>query len=257
MTESLDNLIRAARPALPQGARERALAALKPQGLPWLRLAAAVALAFVLGGVAAAALRRAPAADDTAALAARVQSLEARVQALQAPGLPAPELAAGVAELARGAQALEERRQAAQQAEFRSVVAAALDEYRASREREHMEQHLAHARRHFEAEVNAAVAALKDEHGLTDAQEAEVRRIYAEHGEQALKLVGGHYRGRGRHMNREFETLVAETSRRVREVLDGDAPALPGGTLADWGPSPEFKDWNDYDAWLLWNEQAG
>lgn len=257
MHDDLDNLIRAARPATNDLARQRVIAKVVPAfspvvPTPWLRIAAALVVAAASGFAAVAWLRQTePAPADTVAqleqdLAAarqRADALHARVD-----GIAAKEDSSA-------------RLQPLDQA-LATVVRQTMEERDRQRREQHRERHLAYARKHYQQEVERAVVALKADYRLSEDQEKQVRKVFEEHGVQVESLIGKHYRGgfhgkgRGRGMDSEFDKIIQATQGRLSVVLAEVPRNLPGADLAEWGPNPDFATTSDYETWLNWSEEV-
>jgi hypothetical protein len=255
--QDLDNLIRDARPATSDLARQRVIEQVAPafvpvRPMPWLRVAAVLALAAASGFAAVAWQGRAadPAPDGLEALQADLVQLRQRSDALDAR---AAGLASRGGETATG-QPLDRA--------LAAEVSRVLDERERQRREQYRERHLAYARRQYQQEVENAVVELRARYRLGDDQEAQVRKVFAEHGAQVETLIGKHYRGgfhgkgRGRGMDHEFDRIREATESRLALLLAEVPRSLPGADLADWGPNPVFATATDYETWLNWSEET-
>lgn len=257
MHDDLDNLIRSAKPATNDLARQRVIAQVVPAFVPvvptpWLRIAAALVLAAASGFAAVAWLRvpEPPPADpiaqleqDVANARKRVDALNSRVDGMTVKDRP------------------EARLQPFDQA-VSTVVRQTLEARDQQRREQHRERHLAYARKHYQQEVDRAVVSLKADYRLSEEQEKQIRKVFDEHGTQVEGLIGKHYRGgfhgkgRGRGMDSEFEKIIEATQGRLSVVLAEVPRNLPGADLAEWGPNPEFATTTDYETWLNWSEEV-
>lgn len=264
MTIDFDNLIRGARPATSDLARQRVIAQVVPAfvpvvPVPWVRIAAALLAAFGAGFAAVAWLAgdQTRGASPTAQLAQDLRVLDARLGRLQAPS----DLSAEVAALVQRADTLSRRLE--QPESFNAVVARMVDQRNAERrEREmeaHRERHLAYARSHYQQEVDRAVISMKRDYRLTDEQEQQVRKVFQEHGRSAEALISNCYRGKPRHgdqVSDEFEKLALKTQGRLEALLSEVPRVMPGADLAEWGPNPDPSSLSDYETWVRWNEET-
>lgn len=257
MHDDLDNLIRAAKPATNDVARQRVIAQVVPAFVPvaptpWLRIAAALVLAAASGFAAVAWLRNTePAPADTiaqleldvASARQRVDALNARVDSISTPQDTGPRL-----------QPLDQA--------LATVVRQTMEDRERQRREQHRERHLAYARKHYQQEVERAVVSLKADYRLSEDQEKQVRKVFEEHGAQVETLIGKHYRGgfhgkgRGRGMDTEFDKIIQATQGRLSTVLAEVPRNLPGADLAEWGPNPDFATTTDYETWLNWSEEV-
>lgn len=257
MHDDLDNLIRAAKPATNDLARQRVIAQVVPAFVPasptpWLRIAAALVLAAASGFAAVAWLRNTEPAptDPIAELERDVASARQRVDALNAR-----------VDSISTAQGTGPRLQPLDQA-LATVVRQTMEDRERQRREQHRERHLAYARKHYQQEVERAVVSLKADYRLSEDQEKQVRKVFEEHGAQVETLIGKHYRGgfhgksRGRGMDSEFDKIIQATQGRLSTVLAEVPRNLPGADLAEWGPNPDFATTTDYETWLNWSEEV-
>jgi len=267
MKFDLDNLIRNAKPATNDLARQRVIAQVVPAfvapvsgagSTPWLRIAAALLIAAGSGFAAVTWFAPAPrqAAESSEMLAQMQQDLakaRSRADALNASGGDA-----------RGTDSSASRMMPLDQA-LSIVVPATIDERERVRREQHRESHLAYARKHYQEDMERAITALKRDYALNESQIADVRKVFTEHGAQVETLIGKHYRGgfrgRGRGMpgggmSGEFEKIIQATESRLAVVLAEVPRNMPGADLAAWGPSPDFATTSDYETWLNWSEEV-
>ncbi|MBX3473341.1 MAG: hypothetical protein KF754_03095 [Planctomycetes bacterium] len=254
MHGDLDNLIRSAKPATNDVARQRVMAQVVPAFVPvvptpWLRIAAALVLAAA-AGFAAVAWQSRPATQGPDVVAELQQDLavaRARVDALNARNLNVADVSADSPTAPWTQQAVAD------------AVRQALEDRDRNRREQHRERHLAYARRHYQQQVDAAVVSLRGEYRLSAEQEAEVRKVFAEHGTQVETLIGRHYRGgpRGRDISGDFDRITQGTQGKLETLLSVVPRIMPGADLAEWGPNPDFGSTTDYETWLNWNEQYG
>lgn len=264
MTNEFDNLIRSAKPATSDVARQRVMAQVVPAfvavvPLPWLRLAAALLAAFGAGFAAVAWLADRQPVADTAAdsvqqLSQDVSDLNARLARLEGEA----DFSAQVAALQVRTDALADHSDL--QNSLNVVVGRIVDQRNAERrDREmeaHRDRHLAYARSHYQQEVDRAVIAMKRDYRLTEDQEQQVRKVFQEHGKSAEALISSCYRGKSRQVSDEFEKLAQKTQGRLETLLSEVPRVMPGADLAEWGPNPDPSSLSDYETWVRWNEET-
>jgi hypothetical protein len=253
----IDKLIRAARPAIDEGAGRRAVARIAPGFVtpatptPWLRLAAAIVIAAAAGfGVSAwMAGASEPAQDPLAEVEASLSHIDSRLDAM--PGLTEAELQ----ELEQKTQRLERMAMPLDEL-LRVSVEEVAQERHLQRMEEQRERHLSYVRNRYERDVNRSMARFKREYRLTPEKENELLQIFAKHGEQMEQLISRNYRGKTRSLRGEFAEIKKVTNARVETLLSEVPASLPGGDLAEWGPNPDYETQSDYESFQRWSEQA-
>jgi len=260
MPTDFDNLIRSAKPAVPASTRERVLeyvgaggaAASAPALFRVFSRVAALVVLGVISGIAAAMLapERETGADPLPGLRAQRAELEARLGRVEADS-PAARLARLELEVAQLEQA---------DAALETAIVDAISARELKRVQLWRERHIQHVREHHERATEVTVQRLRDELGLTETQEAEVRALLAEAGQSAEALIGESY-GRRRHygVHEKFEQLAAETDEKLKTLLDDQQrkrldrqTGLVSSEPEDWAPSSEFRDGTDLDVYMNW-----
>lgn len=267
MQDRIDELIRNAKPQVDPAARERirghvgayrGSASRLGSLVGLLRAAALVALA--LGSGIAAAVWNSPRPADLSQETERVAELEQRVNELaeRSPMAQVEDLKARLDDLepeAAIAGVVDEA--------IENAVAEAMEQRQQRELEQWRDRHLRYTRARWERHTAQTITELREESGLTEAQEAEVRELLDAQGRKAEALIAETYRPGHHRLHRGFAQLSTETDEKLAALLEEQrrqGVEAPRGVLAadpeDWAPSDDFEDDSDIDAWVYWMNQT-
>jgi hypothetical protein len=257
MNDRFDKLILQAKPAAPS--HEGVLAAVSARGIAvdevgaaaWiLRAAAIVALAAGVGALTALLSSNgvgSPAAGDATVLAG-LEELQQEVE----PRVASIDYAALRAELS----ALTASIDALETARIEQCVADVLEQRRIAERKRWQERHISYVSRRYERKMKERLTEL-EEQGLSQAQLAQAREVLAAHGQEAVALVRRNYADGERVTHDDFALLARETEDRLLRVTGGNGwHDLLGSDPEHWGPTENFRDWDDYDSLVDWTRRT-
>jgi hypothetical protein len=257
MNDRFDKLILEAKPHAPP--HTGVLAAVSARGIAvdevgaaaWiLRAAAIVALAAGVGALTALLSSNgvgSPAAGDATVLA----GLNEQIQQDVSPRVAALEYAAMRDDLS----ALTSSIDALESARIEQCVADVLEQRRLAERKRWQERHISYVSRRYERKMKERLIEL-EEQGLNQGQLAQAREVLAAHGQEAVALVRRNYADGERVSRDDFALLARETEDRLLRVTGGNGwHDLLGADPEQWGPTENFRDWDDYDSLVDWTRR--